>query len=121
MSASIAAEPLPSFAQAPSLGSNFEAEPRVLLAQFGDGYNQRAADGINNVLHKGNVTWENLTRDEAATLISFLRERAGWKPITWTMPGDNEARKWVATRWTRTYVDANLDTVAATFSEVVDL
>lgn len=121
MSASIPALPLPTVAQNPTLGSSVEAEPRILLAQFGDGYNQRAADGINNVLHRAALSWEILTREEATTLMSFFRERAGWKPIAWQMPGDNEVRKWIAVKWNRTYVDANLDSVTAQFSEVVDL
>ena len=121
MSASIPALPLPAVAQHPTLGSSVEVEPRVLVAQFGDGYNQRTADGINNVLHKANLSWEHLTRTEATALMSFFRERAGWKPISWQMPGDSETRKWLCVRYGRTYVDANLDTVTAQFQEVVDL
>ena len=121
MSGTVAALPLPSFAQNPTLGSSVEVEPKVLLAQFGDGYNQRAADGINNILHKATLTWEVLTRSEAGALMNFFRERAGWKPISWQMPGDTESRKWLCTKWNRTYAEANLDTVTATFAEVVDL
>lgn len=58
---------------------------RVLTAQFGDGYEQTAADGINNKTE----SWP-LSFTGRATVITpieaFLDARGGWQAFLWTPP-----------------------------------
>jgi phage-related protein len=106
---------------APVAGSSVSPEVRVLKASFGDGYSQRAADGINNVVDKYQLTWENVDRSEANVIDNFLRARAGVEFFTYTMPGQTTPRKWLCEQWTRNHITAVLDTVQATFIECFDL
>jgi phage-related protein len=110
----------PSF-RAPSGGASETVEPRVLEAEFGDGYFQRAGDGLNALGSEFTVVWDNLEADEADTLVDFLRARAGVEVIDWTPPRYDAAIKVVAPRWTRTANLAGFDTVAVTFRQVFDL
>jgi len=61
-------------------------QPRVLKAQFGDGYEQRAQDGINTGLKTWNVTWANISHIQLKALYDVLYAKAGWQKFTWTQP-----------------------------------
>lgn len=100
-----------------SPGSGMEENARVLVAQFGSNYAQRAADGLNSVSSQYSVTFENLTRDEGETIIAFFRARKGSEAFYFTPPGDSE-KMWRCEKWSRTHVDAAFDTINATFIQV---
>jgi len=58
---------------------------RVLKAQFGDGYAQTVADGINNA----SQSWPLSFTGRAAAvkpIADFLDARAGWQSFYWTPP-----------------------------------
>ena len=74
---------------------------RKLVAEFGDGYSQAAADGINNrtqvwnieargkwTVAPGECTSGQLVRDIA----DFLDARAGWESFDWAPPGQSVIR-----------------------------
>lgn len=60
-------------------------EFRVSKAQFGDGYAQEAAYGLNNEVQKWNVTAEGYTTQISAPL-AFIRAKAGGEAFYWTPP-----------------------------------
>lgn len=78
------------------LGSDNETAFGVLENRFGDGYIQRAADGLNSNKDRWNVAWTNLTDAEMNLLYGFLRERAGYKPFYFLAPGDDVQKQWTA-------------------------
>lgn len=57
----------------------------VLSAQFGDGYSQEAADGINNKVQSWPLTFTG-TKVEMQTIVDFFDAHAGWKGFYWTPP-----------------------------------
>jgi phage-related protein len=65
----------------PSGAVNF----RVRTAQFGDGYSQTVADGINNKVASWPLTFTGMKSDMQA-ITDFLDERAGWQAFYWTPP-----------------------------------
>jgi phage-related protein len=67
--------------------SQMKREPRLITAKFGDGYEQNTPDGINNVKEVWNVTWDNLTSADCATLENTWKTtRYGCDYVTWTPP-----------------------------------
>jgi phage-related protein len=68
----------------------------ILENTFGDGYVQRATDGLNSNRDSWNATFTNLTDAEATLLFNFIRERAGYKPFYWQAPGDVTIKQWTA-------------------------
>lgn len=58
---------------------------RVLTAQFGDGYKQTAANGINNASQSWPLTFTGRSAD-LAPIQAFLDARAGWQSFYWTPP-----------------------------------
>lgn len=101
-----------------SYGSPMAMKPRVLAAKFGDGYEQRTLDGINNKLE----TWQIQARGlkdatEAATMEAFLRTQAGVTPFTWVTPYGRTAL-FVCKDWARTPVYSGISNITAKFDEV---
>lgn len=101
-----------------AFGSQLDTKARVLKASFGSGYVQRVGDGINSVVGLYNVSFQNLLRAEAQTLLDFLKARGGYQAFYYTPPGESVARMWVCEEWSRQHTDATIDTITAKFQEV---
>lgn len=104
------------WAVAPGMQSSIKFRTRK--AQFGDGYSQAVADGINARLQ----TWPvRITADSAtiSAVKSFLDSKAGHQSFTWTPPGESQAR-WRAGEYTFTpEPDAiGYATLSVTFEQV---
>ena len=98
-------------------GSPMSEEPRVLRAQFGDGYSQRVADGINVAPEKWNLRFSARTPTERDAILSFLEGQNGWQSFDWTSPRGTVG-KWVCPRWSDTPDNAASNTVTAEFEQV---
>lgn len=111
----------PSSVPAPDFSSKKSVKPRILENDFGDGYTQRAADGLNSMRREWDVSWTNLTLAEKNTLITFFEAQQGYKSFFWTAPGDTAQRKWTVREWRETPVVANNWTIQAQFRQEFDL
>lgn len=99
--------------------ASVERAPRVRTAQFGDGYAQRVADGINAAPKKWALTFRALAAD-LSPAETFLAARGGVEAFDWTDP-DGLAGKWVCKSWSATPHDAlRLLDLAATFEQVFE-
>jgi phage-related protein len=105
------------FTTLPSYASQMSEEPRVLANVFGDGYEARVGDGINTILQKWSLTFDNRTRAQADALMTFFRTEAGVTSFTWTPP-DESAGLFVAKRWSRAKGAFDAETVTVVFEEV---
>ncbi len=108
------------FTYTPDFGAQVTIKPRVRKAQFGDGYEQRMADGINNRPQTWNLQFVNRDNSDTAAILSFLATRNGVEAFDWTPPNEETAIKVVCREWNKTVTKANLNTVAATFDQVFE-
>lgn len=99
---------------------SWSEEPRVRLAQFGDGYEQRTADGLNTRPRKLTVDWPNLVLADKDTILNFLRARNGVDAFFWTPPGESTAIKVKAPTWTVKRTSGPYWSISVTFQEVFD-
>ena len=67
----------------PDRGLKAESKPRVLKANYGDGYEQRVANGINNTPEVWSLTWKNRTTIDANKIIAFLEDKGGVTAFDW--------------------------------------
>jgi phage-related protein len=93
---------------------------RVLKMDYGDGYSQRAADGINTIRDTWEVEFRG-TYSNMDSLQSILEGKAGHTYFTWTAPRGSTAEKWICTEWSRTNLGRDKDAISATFIQVFDL
>lgn len=69
----------------PISGSESEINYRITTAQFGDGYAQNVADGLNNRVESWPLTFIE-QKPAAEQLMVFLDRHGGYKPFLWQPP-----------------------------------
>jgi phage-related protein len=104
------------FTVVPSYASRLAQEPRVLRTNYGDGYEARVADGINNDLQSWSLTFVGKTAD-MTTIVAFFRTEGGVTNFDWTPPNES-AGKYVVASWSRAYNGFDNETVSAVFQQV---
>lgn len=76
---------IPVFGWCPLPDAAGDIRLRVISAQFGDGYQQRAGDGIHAQVQTWPLQFAGRP-DRIAPILAFLRERAGYRSFHWTPP-----------------------------------
>lgn len=114
-------------------------KPRILRADFGDGYSQRLADGINTIQEIWTVSFKNREFDEADDIYQYFESLGGVESFDLTYWDSNDDSpptseydgektiKVIATDWTRTYIVApatsateGIYTVTATLERIYE-
>jgi len=104
----------------PTRASSKTVTPRFLRADLGDGYDQRAGDGINTKKQEWSVTFEALDQTNADILIEFFEDLDGYQNFTWIPFRETTARKFICPTWSESFPGNSLTTVSASFTEVFD-
>lgn len=75
-----------------SQGTSSGTQIKQRRTALGDGYEQRAADGLNYISKNHRLVWNRLRQAEAATIVAFLTTNAigGFR---YAFPGDS-VRQW---------------------------
>lgn len=97
-------------------GQGVEIETTARVARFGDGYEQRAANGLRPLRRRFDV---RLAADYSVVKQAddFLRARAGIESFDWT-PQDGVAGRFVCRKWSVSYGPGNGAELSASFEEV---
>lgn len=66
-----------------------QTSPRVRTQRFGDGYEQRLTEGINNLSDIFSLSFSNRTKEEADDIIAFFEAKAGVDSFDFTIPDTN--------------------------------
>lgn len=107
------------FTPAPDYGCQLQKKPRVRAAKFGDGYQQRVADGINTAPEEWSLTFSARTASEANTILQFLEDRAGVESFWWISPRGTTGR-FICPEWTHSPSSYSTHTVTAKFEQVFE-
>lgn len=111
-------ENLPEFFWVPSYNQSSSIEPRVLTVKFGDGYEQRTPDGINNNLLTLDMSFDKRTEKETLSINHFLNTRRGANPFVFTPPAPFATKKkFICKKFSTNYVFFDNYTVRASFIE----
>lgn len=78
--------PVPTFSFVPDVSTSGRAAPSVLKARFGDGYEQRTADGLNSNMSIWELRWQNVPTTTLQAIYDFLKARKGVEKFLWTPP-----------------------------------
>ncbi|MBR7996712.1 phage tail protein [Burkholderia cenocepacia] len=92
------------------------ATPVVRAAKFGDGYEQRAADGLNNVASAFSVQF-NGSADKISAILAFLRAAGGADAFWWTPPLWDSPGAFYSPSWTEPTKDGDVYTMTAQFQQ----
>lgn len=105
----------------PSQGTSGSVRPRVNKVSFGDGYEARAADGINAIVKSWPLTWKSIPEAERTALDDFLTARGGVEAFSWTPPNAVAAVAVKCEDWSWTYGEYNIVDFRATFVRVFEV
>lgn len=109
------------FSYTPDFGAEKSVESNVEETEFGDGYSQRQAKGINANRQVWKLTFNNRSTADADAIDAFLTARGGYESFDWTPPGGS-AGKYICRsgQWTKKRIKANLYSLTATFRQVFE-
>lgn len=102
------------FTWTPTNGVRQKTTPRVRRIKFGDGYEQRTADGINTKSETWDLAFVGLTDAEADAIDAFLTARNAVEAFDWVTPA-GDAIKAVCDDWGRDFSQYDVNTISATF------
>jgi phage-related protein len=100
-------------------------KPRVLLAQFGDGYEQRLPLGINSLQEEYSVTFKTRPKADIDDMTAFFDTAKGANNFTFTIPdtnagGNEKAIKVVCDAYSMSFEYDNYYTLEAIFRRVYE-
>lgn len=95
-------------------------EPRVQRAKFGDGYEQRSADGINTSAQVWDLLFDQVDPAIAADLLGFLRARNGVEAFDWTPRWATAPIRVKCEKWTRSGLEDGLSQISCQFIQVFE-
>lgn len=83
----------------PSPGTSKKITPKILKAEFGDGYSQSSRNGHNHIRDEVSLSWDYLLRSEAEAIDAFFTARGGDQAF-WYQPFLYQAPlKWTCETW----------------------
>ncbi len=86
-------------------GFSRQSAPKIHVMNFGDGYEHRAADGINNLVQGMNVSFNTRPKAEIDDLVAFFESLGGVTKFRMTLDdtNGNETIKVVCKQWNQTW------------------
>ncbi len=109
----------------PDKGMTRSNEPLVFVAEFGDGYQQRVANGINNLKQEFWVSFATREKAEIDDIVGFFESTNGVTAFDFTFPdtnasGNEETVKVYVTQFSQNWDYDNFYTLSATFRRVYE-
>lgn len=105
-----------------SQSSTKAIEKNILVAKFGDGYEQRTPNGLNYVRQKWSIQWENISLTDLQTIESAIATtRYGADAFLWTPFTESTQKKFLYDAHDVQFLSGDLATVNMTITQVFDL
>ena len=108
----------------PDKGLSRQSTPRVLKVQFGDGYEQRIAEGLNSSNENYQISYSNRPKAEIDDIAAFMDEKKGVTSFNYVIPDTNNGGettiKVVCDQYNLVYVSDSSYTFTATFRRVYE-
>ena len=108
----------------PDKGLSRQSTPRVLKVQFGDGYEQRIAEGLNSSNENYEISYSNRPKAEIDDIAAFIDGKKGVTSFDYVIPDTNNSGettiKVVCDQYNLVYVSDSSYTFTATFRRVYE-
>lgn len=101
-----------------------DTKPTIMVSKFGDGYEERRPEGLNNLPRTFNLTFTR-NKTEIDAIVAFLRSKGGYQKFSFVPPPDDPATGTTinvvcSDPWKRNQLDYNIVSLSATFREVFE-
>ena len=110
---------------APDKGFTRKKTPTIYKVEFGDGYEQRIANGINNLKQEFSINFATRLKADIDDIADFLELKGGVTPFDYTYADSNESGgektvKVVCDSWDQTWEYAEYYSLSCTFRRVYE-
>jgi phage-related protein len=110
---------------APDKGFTRNNTPRVHVQKFGDGYEQRLANGINNLEQDFSVQFATRPKDEIDDIVAFFESKKGATAFDFNFAdtnesGNEETVKIVCESWDQTWDYDDFYSLSAKFRRIYE-
>ena len=103
-----------------SAGTSLEEEPRIRSSKFGDGYEQRAPDGINAQGQNWPMVFDGVDNAIADDMVAFLRAN-GIAGFNYVPLWETAAVRVICRKWRRTHgPDFGMSGLSMTFERTYE-
>ena len=104
----------------PVYNTRFNTRPKIKVLSFGDGFEQRLTEGLNQNPLSVNLVFE-LSQTDADTAVTFLNARIDdGASFDYTLPSESSARKFVCNSFPRSIPFLNRVRLSCVFREVFE-
>jgi len=103
---------------------------KIVKNEFGDGYTQRVADGLNTIRSSWSLEW-TVSNANKNTIIAFLEARGGYDSFLlptaiYTPLGETSTSLWTCDKWSSEYTEyvdsvTNIWNISLTITKEFDL
>ncbi len=107
----------------PSYPVQNKIKPKTRTVKFGDGYEQRSADGIMNNLLMFEYTFLSRSDKEAKAILHFFETKGGEESFLMNLPhpyNTSLSKKFIVKDWNHSWTDYNNNTITAVFEETME-
>tara|TARA_R110000772_G_C13091401_1_gene418624 strand:+ start:272 stop:643 length:372 start_codon:yes stop_codon:yes gene_type:complete len=109
----------------PDKGFTRKNTPTIFKTQFGDGYEQRLANGINNLKQEFSINFATRTKEDIDDIVDFFELKGGVTAFTYTYADSNEgggekAVKVICDDWTQTWEYEDYYSLSCTFRRIYE-
>jgi len=118
----------PEFFWKPTYSSQLQMKPAVNILKFGNGYEQRIEEGINNNLQKFNLNFDGRDKNETRSIAHFLHKRKAVNSFFFDAPfpynfdiSQSYPRRFICEEWDIVYNFYNNYNINAKFSETANV
>ena len=115
---------LTSTVRKPDKGFTRQSESRIFRTEFGDGYEQRLANGINILAESYGVSFSNRTKEEIDDITAFFANKGAVTAFNFTIPDSNNSGettvKVICDKWSQAYRYGDYYSCNATFRRVYE-
>ena len=114
----------PNFWWKPSYNAKVNSKPKITIVQFGNGYQQRISDSINNNMVQLDLAFESRSEKETVSILKFFEERGGQESFVYNMseifskPLAKLSTKFICSEWYSSYASYGIYNINAVLSEV---
>ncbi len=84
---------------APSPGTAFKPKIAINQADFGDGYTQASAKGLNHIRENVDLRWDGLTEAQFVEIRTFFEEHGGYIPFLYQLRARAVPMSWTCAEW----------------------
>jgi phage-related protein len=109
----------------PDKGLSITNKPKILLASFGDGYEHRLADGINNTPQVFSLSFANRPKAEIDDIVNFFESKGAVTSFDYVVSdsnsgGNERTIRVVCSNWSQTWSYDNFYSLTAQFRRVYE-